>query len=91
MRTSGGSGGGLMARLPSGNYLMQQAGNAVVLFEDITEREIVRIPVLRDEHGDLAAHVFALAQRAIYDSELSDEDKCFAHFWSGYFYAHASR
>lgn len=31
-----------MARLPSGRYLMQQTGGKAVLFEDYTEREIVR-------------------------------------------------
>ena len=72
-----------MARLPSGQFLVQRSGDKVMLFEDGTERELVRI-----DASD--ADAFARAQLTIYESELSDEDKCFAHFWFGYFYAHAA-
>lgn len=72
-----------MARLPSDRYLIQRIGSDVVVFEDGSEREIVRF-ALSD------ASAAAIAQRTIFLSELSDEDKCFAHFWSGYFYAHDS-
>ncbi len=72
-----------MARLPSEQFLIQRIGTDVVLFEDYTEREIVRF-ALAD------ANAAALAQRTIYLSDLSDEDKCFAHFWCGYFYAQDS-
>jgi hypothetical protein len=72
-----------MARLPSDRYLIQQIDGVVVLYEDMSEREILRF-----DPWDMNAA--AQAQKAIYDSELGDEDKCFAHFWSGYFYAHAS-
>jgi hypothetical protein len=68
-----------MARLPSELYLMQQIGGAVVLFEDYTEREIVRF-----DPGDAGAAYAALV--AIRDSDLSGEDKCFAYFWAGYFH-----
>lgn len=69
-----------MARLPSEMWIIQQIGGEVVLFQDYTEIEIVRFdPSNADE--------CAKAQKVIYDSELSDEDKVFAHFWSGYFYA----
>ena len=69
-----------MARLPGEQYLTQQIGGSVVLFEEYTEREIVRFnPASADDS--------ARAQKVIHDSELSDEDKAFAHFWSGYFYA----
>lgn len=71
-----------MARLPSERYLIQQSGGEVILFGDGTEREIVRF-----DPTDMNAT--AQAQKTIYDSELSPEDKCFAHLWSGYFYAHA--
>lgn len=72
-----------MARLPSERYLIQQIGTDVVLFEDHTEREIVRF-----DPSD--ADAAAVAQQAIHDEPgMSDEDKCFAHFWSGYFYAYA--
>jgi len=72
-----------MARLPSENFLIQQIDGMVVLFEDHTEREIIRF-----DPSD--ADVIAFAQKVIHESELSPEDKCFAHFWSGYFHAHAS-
>jgi hypothetical protein len=73
-----------MATLPSERYLMQQIDGEVVLFENGTEREITRFdPADRNST--------ALGQKAIHDSELSDEDKCFAYFWSGYFHAHAVR
>jgi len=71
-----------MARLPSYRYLIQQIDGQVVLFEDGSEREIVRF----DPSDQDAA---SKAQKAIFDSELTPEDKCYAHFWCGYFYAHA--
>jgi hypothetical protein len=63
-------------------YLMQQIGGEVILFEDYTEREIVRF-----DPGDGNAAADAL--NVIRDSELGDEDKCFACFWAGYFAAYA--
>lgn len=71
-----------MARLPSEMYAIQQIDGKVVLFREGSEEEIVRF----DPSNPSAA---ARAQKVIYDSNLSEEDKCFAHFWSGYFYAHA--
>lgn len=72
-----------MARLPSDKFLVQQIGDDVVVFEDITEREIARFnPTNLDQ--------VLQAQKTIHESELSEEDKAFAHFWSGYFYAHAT-
>jgi hypothetical protein len=73
-----------MARLPSKRYLMQQIGAQVVLFEDFTERQVVRF----DPADGIAA---ANALDAISGSELSDEDKCYACFWAGYFHAYADR
>lgn len=72
-----------MARLPSEEYLVQQIGGNVVLFEDGSEREIAKA-VLAE------ASSMARAQKVIHDSELTDEDKCFAHFWFGYFYGAAA-
>jgi hypothetical protein len=69
-----------MARLPSEQYLIQNSDGMVRLFEEYTEREIVRF-----DPGD--ANSAARAQQVIHESGLSDEDKCFAHFWSGYFYS----
>jgi hypothetical protein len=71
-----------MARLTSGQYLIQQIGGEVILFEEGSEREIVRFNPLDQD-------AVAKAQKVIYDSELGPEDKCFAHMWSGYFYAYA--
>jgi hypothetical protein len=69
-----------MARLPSERYLMQQVDSQVILFEDCSEREVVRF-----EAGDGIAVQNALD--AILVSELGEEDKCFACFWAGYFHA----
>ena len=72
-----------MARLPGGRFLMQQASGTISLFEEDSEREIVRFLANNED-------AVAKAQKVIYDNtDLNDEEKCFAHFWSGYFYAHA--
>lgn len=71
-----------MARLPGEEWLIQQIDGEVILFHEYSEEEIVRFdPSEADET--------ARAQKVIYDSDLTDEQKTFAHFWSGYFYAHA--
>ncbi len=72
-----------MARLPSGRFLMQQLGDDVVIFEEDIEKEIVRYPAADRD-------ATASAQLTINSLELSSEDKAFAHFWSGYFYARAT-
>lgn len=74
-----------MAQLPpDGTWLMQQIGQQVILFHRHTEEEILRFD---PSDGDAVAK----AQFTIYNSDkLTDEAKCFAHMWSGYFYAHAS-
>lgn len=72
-----------MARLPSEEYLIQQIGGDVVLYRDGTEEEVVRYPV--DD-----ADATAKAQQWIaLDGGMSREDKAFAHFWAGYFYANS--
>lgn len=76
-----------MARIANGDWLMQQIDGMVVLFHEGTEQEIIRFDpsdgdaVARAQHSIHAARVQGL---------LSDEERCFAHFWSGYFYAHAT-
>ncbi len=70
-----------MAILPSENWLVQLINGQVVVYERNTEKEIVRF-------NPADGNVCAKAQHTIYESELSPEDKCFAHFWCGYFYAH---
>lgn len=74
-----------MARLGAGSeWLIQQIDGMVVLFREGSEDEIVRF-----DPSD--ANAAAQAQKVIWDDErLNDEEHCFAHFWSGYFYAHAS-
>lgn len=74
-----------MAQLPpDGQYLIQQIDGEVVLFERDTERVLLRFPA---NDGDAVAK----AQLTIFERrELNVEQKCFAHFWSGYFYGHAT-
>jgi hypothetical protein len=71
-----------MAQLPpDGTWLMQQNDSMVTLFHRYTEEEIVRFDPSNADDS-------AKAQKVIHDSDkLTDEAKCFAHFWSGYFYA----
>lgn len=72
-----------MARLPGERYLIQQIGGLVILFEDGSEREVVKF-----DPAD--AKAAAQAQRAISVSpDLNAEEKVFAHFWSGYFALYA--
>ena len=71
-----------MARLPSETWLVQQIGNEVIVSHEGTEEEVVRYDTTDPD-------ATARAQKVIYDSDrLSDEDKCFAHFWCGYFHAY---
>ncbi len=76
-----------MARLPSERYVMQQADGIVFLYEEGPGLEPAHEVLRFNPHN---ANETAQAQKTIHDSDLSDEDKCFAHFWSGYFYAHAT-
>lgn len=70
---------------PDGEWLVQKIdGGLVSVFNRSTEEVIVSF---NPSDGDQTAK----AQRTIYDSDrLTDEQKCFAHFWSGYFHAHLS-
>jgi hypothetical protein len=74
-----------MAQLPpDGQWLIQQIDDVVVLFNRYDEHELLRF-----DPAD--ANASARAQKTIHDlDELDDEQKCFAHFWCGYFYAHAT-
>ncbi len=73
-----------MAQLPGGEWLIQQLDGEVILFHRYTEEEIVRFD---PSNADEAAKV----QLTIHQSDkLNPEEKCFAHFWSGYFY-HAAK
>jgi hypothetical protein len=72
----------MMSRLPSMQYVIQQIDGDVVLYEDGTEAEICRFDPA--EPGSVAQ-----GRVVINVSGLGDEDRCFAHFWSGYFAAYA--
>lgn len=73
-----------MARLPGDRFLVQMIGSDVVVFETYTEHEVVRF-------NPTDRNATAKAQGKIHASEdLNDEEKSFAHFWAGYFYAHAT-
>jgi hypothetical protein len=66
-------------------WLVQLIGHEVIVYQDGSEIEVVRY-----DHSDEDA--MAKAQKVIHDSPLlSDEDKCFAHFWCGYFHALSPR
>lgn len=69
---------------PDGRYLIQQNDGVVTIFDSHTQAELLRV----DPHdGD----AMSKAQLAIYQSSMLDnEQKCFAHFWCGYFYGHAT-
>lgn len=69
---------------PDGEWKIQQIEGEVILYREGDEFEIVRFDPA-DANGA------AIAQGTIAHSDLlTDEQKCFAHFWSGYFYAHAT-
>jgi hypothetical protein len=68
---------------PDGEWLIQQIGNEVILFHRHTEEEIVRF-----RPGELSS-VLPAQQVIAEDRRLDVEQKSFAHFWSGYFFAHA--
>ena len=72
-----------MAQLPGSDWLISQSDGVVHLFHRYTEEEIVSF---NPGDGDAVAK----AQKTIHDApQLTEEQKCFAHFWSGYFYAHS--
>ena len=73
-----------MARICESEWFMQEIGGLVILFRDYDEEEIVRF-------DPTDANAVAQAQKTIHDTPfLNDEEKSFAHFWSGYFYAYGS-
>jgi hypothetical protein len=71
-----------MAQLPpDGEWLVQLIGEQVVVFRQYTEEEVVRYNVYDDD-------AMSVAQEVIHNTDLlTDEQKSFAHFWCGYFYA----
>ena len=74
-----------MALLPGERFLVQQIDGDVVVLRTYTEEEVVRYPA-----G--SANETAKAQKVINDApELTEEERAFAHFWAGYFWAHQGR
>lgn len=73
-----------MAQLPpDGQILIQQIGEDVIIFDRYTEEEFHRFNP-NDANG------VAIKMGELWHNEkLTDEQRCFAIFWSGYFYAHA--
>lgn len=69
-----------MARLPSERYCIQLVGLDIVLFDEVMQEDVLTIPAQGGPE-------LAKAQRVINEYPMSVEDKAFAHFWCGYFYA----
>ena len=74
-----------MAQLPGGDWLIQQINGMVILFRRYTEEEIVRFDPTDSNATAIAQGVIATCD------QLDAEQKSFAHFWSGYFYAYSDR
>lgn len=74
-----------MAQLPpDGEWLVQQHDGVVTIFNQYTQEEILYVNA-----ND--GNAMAQAQKVIFDApQLNAEQKCFAHFWFGYFYGHAT-
>lgn len=71
-----------MAQLPNSDYLVQSEGSMIFIVHRYSEEELITVDAT-DKNA------VAQAQYTIYTlPELSAEDKCFAHFWFGYFYGH---
>lgn len=72
-----------MAQLPpDGTYLIQQIDMEVHVYHRDTQEVLHRFDVT-DQNAT------AIAQGLIWhDERLTPEQRCFAIFWSGYFYAH---
>jgi len=72
-----------MAVLPGERFVIQQSNGTVMLLDTYDDRILVTF-------NPADANAVAQAQKHIHDlEELDAEQKCFAHLWSGYFYAHA--
>lgn len=74
-----------MAQLPNSNLLIQQNYGIVSIFDRYSQEVYFHFnPANADETARTMAEIW-------HDGRMSDEDKCFAIFWSGYFYAHAEQ
>jgi hypothetical protein len=71
-----------MAQLPNSDYLVQSAAPFIFIVHRHSEEELVKVDATDKD-------AVAKAQFTIHKlPQLSEEDKAFAHFWFGYFYAH---
>lgn len=69
---------------PDGTLLIQQNDGIVSLFDRYTEEVYASFDPLN-------ANQMCITQGLIWhDERLTDEQRSFASFWSGYFYAHAT-
>ena len=74
-----------MAQLPpDGEWLVQSSGSEVFVMHRYSEEEIVRF-----DANDTDAMCKAQATISATD-KLNAEQKSFAHFWCGYFFAYLS-
>lgn len=72
-----------MAQLPGETWLIQQIDGEVHLFHRDTQETIVKYDVLDTNAMAKAQKVISVA------TKLNLEERSFAHFWCGYFYAYA--
>ena len=67
---------------PDGEWVIQNYGSEVVLSHRHTGEELVRYDAsVADESAKAQGKIARLDQ-------LTEEQRAFAHFWSGYFYSH---
>lgn len=67
---------------PDGRYLVQKMGQAIVIIETGTEEVLVSWTATDPGATARAQHDIHL------HPDLTPEQKCFAHFWAGYFHAY---
>lgn len=70
-----------MAQLPNSDWLVQSSGTKVFIVHRYTEEELLVVDATNID-------AMAKAQLTIHNMvELDEENKAFAHFWFGYFWA----
>lgn len=74
-----------MAQLPpDGDLIINMIGSDVVIFHRYSEEEYHR---WNASDQNATAQAMGIINT---DERLTAEQKCFAYFWAGYFYAHAA-
>ena len=75
-----------MAQLPpDGQILIQQNDGIVSIFDQYSQE------VFHEFNPSEANETSITMGKIWHDEKLTDEQRCFAIFWSGYFYAHANK